>query len=236
MKRASLRDIANAAFFEPGDVAFIERICAGFPHIENNLMRLAAELPADRPALAWQMLGETPRRGILEMGVPPEAGESVQDHAVHCMDLVAALAEPEDVEHLVAMMRVHDLAEAVTGDFTPRDKIAKADKHRLERIVFGMIYDSNPDKDHVMGLWEEYEGNETSAARLAHDIDKIDLALTAQEYMRRFPLLQRALHREFLVPMEHWLHTDIGRAFFESVRDRSLRGKNDNSPFLSRQS
>jgi len=219
MKRATLREIANAAFSEPGDAEFLERMCERYPHIAENLVRLGAAAPADRPALAWQMLGETPRRGILEMGVPPEVGESVQDHAVHCMDLVPAVAEPEDVEHLTAMMRVHDLAEAITGDFTPRDKIAKADKHRLERIVFGVMYEGNPDKDNVMALWNEYERNETDAAHLAHDIDKIDLALTAQEYMRQFPHLTRALHREFITPMKHWLHTDTGRAFFDAVRD-----------------
>lgn len=224
MKKASVREIANAVFSDSDDVEFLERICERFPHIGGNFAKLASLPPASRFDAAWRMLKDAPRRGILEMGVPPEAGESVQDHAVHCMDLVPMLADPEDVEHLVAMMRVHDLAEAVTGDFTPRDNIAKPDKHRLERLVFKMMLESNPDKATIMGLWEEYERNETKRAHLAHDIDKIDLALTAQDYMRRFPLLRQALRQEFIEPMERWLHTDSGRSFFEGVRDRSLRG------------
>lgn len=230
MKKAALKNIANAAFSDPSDLEFLEHICERFPHIGDNLLKLASELPQNRFDAAWQMLKEIPRRGILEMGVPPEAGESVQDHTIHCMDLVSMLAEPEDVEHLVFMMRVHDLAEAVTGDFTPRDNLAKSDKHRIERIVFDVMLEGNADKDRIIGLWEEYERNETVRAHLAHDIDKIDLALTAQEYMREFPDLRHALHNEFVVPMKHWLHTDAGRAFFEAVREHSRHGADKREP------
>ena len=219
MQKGLLTQACRAIFTAPGDAEFLEAMGRRFPDMAENFARFAAIEPSRRLKAAWQALKKTPRRGILEMGVPPEHGESVHDHLYHCMKLASLMDDTGDVGHLVRMMRVHDMAEAITGDFTPRDKIAKPDKNRLERLAFDLILEGSPEKDEIIALWQEYENNETAASHLAHDIDKIDLALTAQAYIRQFPHLAIALHNEFIILADRTIRTETGRRFFDDIRD-----------------
>jgi 5'-deoxynucleotidase YfbR-like HD superfamily hydrolase len=219
MQKGTLTETCRAAFTEPGDGEFLEQIIDRFPRVGDKFASLAAKAPHNRHRAAVAMLKETPRQGWLDRLVPPEKVESVHDHIFHCMKLASLMAEPEDIRHLVALMRAHDLAEAATGDFTPRDKITKPEKHRLERIALNLILEGSSDKKEIIGLWQEFERNETPAAKLGHDIDYIDMALTAQGYIRAYPHLAAVLHNEFVVYTENYIKTATGRAFFDSIKD-----------------
>ena len=230
MQKGLLTQACRAAFTAPGDAEFLEEMGERFPRMAENFARFAALKPGDRLKTAQKTLKSVPRTGWLDRGVPPERVESVRDHTENCMRLARLLAGPGEVGHLARMMKVHDLAEALTGDFTPRDKITKPEKHRLELLALNLILEGNPEKDEIIALWDEFERNETSAAHLGHDIDAIDMALTAQGYIRAFPQLAHTLHNEFVTYTESHIRTATGRAFFDSIKDPPPAGLDNPAP------
>ncbi|KAI9040323.1 HD domain-containing protein [Aspergillus affinis] len=89
-----------------------------------------------------ERLKTTPRSGWLQVGIPH--GESISDHmyrmAVMAMMPPASLARGLDISRCVAMALVHDMAECLVGDFTPRDVgISKGEKARREGSVMEYI-------------------------------------------------------------------------------------------------
>ncbi|KAL7673863.1 hypothetical protein ACOME3_000143 [Neoechinorhynchus agilis] len=79
-------------------------------------------------------LKRTLRKGWLESGVPGRV-ESVADHSFR-MALSVSQLLPQDIKvdrfKCVEMALVHDLAESLVGDITPRDKVASEVKHAKE--------------------------------------------------------------------------------------------------------
>lgn len=74
------------------------------------------------------------------------------------------------------------------GDITPRDKVPKAEKHRLELEAMAEIRDvvleGSPVADEVFALWNEYEDGKTEAAIFVKQIDKLEMILQADDYER----------------------------------------------------
>src|SRR5262245_57028480 len=76
-------------------------------------------------------LKATPRTGWIDRGVPVGEAESVADHSFRVALLawlaahLAAADDPAlDVDRVLALALIHDLAEALTGDLTPYDPAA----------------------------------------------------------------------------------------------------------------
>lgn len=65
--------------------------------------------------------------------LPADHVESVADHSCRMALLTLALREQPNVNYLKCMefAIVHDLAEGITGDFTPYDKITPEEKKEL---------------------------------------------------------------------------------------------------------
>lgn len=86
------------------------------------------------------------------------------------------------------MALVHDLAEALTGDFTPESKVTAEEKMQLERDAFetirGMLDDCAWARE-ARELWQEYTQDETKEANLVKDLDKFEFALQTWEYASR---------------------------------------------------
>ena len=80
-------------------------------------------------------LKEVARAGWLEHGIPALATESVADHSFGMALLATLLPLPVEVDRhrLAALCLLHDLAEAIVGDFTPHN--APADKHVQEQTA-----------------------------------------------------------------------------------------------------
>jgi len=108
-----------------------------------------------------------------------------------CMFPPKSLAERLDIPRCSKMALIHDMAEALVGDITPVDGIAKPEKSRRETTT--MKYFTNGLLGKVengvvgvemMAVWQEYEDDQTLEAHFVHDVDKIELLLQMTEYER----------------------------------------------------
>eukprot|EP00730_Choanoeca_flexa_P001603 TRINITY_DN10704_c0_g1_i5.p1 TRINITY_DN10704_c0_g1~~TRINITY_DN10704_c0_g1_i5.p1 ORF type:complete len:199 (+),score=29.90 TRINITY_DN10704_c0_g1_i5:112-708(+) len=147
--------------------------------------------PSSNVAHAFGLVKREPRRGWLDFGV--ERPESVADH-MHRMalltfnlpDQVEMIATPGELvpinlDRCVRMCLVHDLAEGLTGDLTPRDNVTKTDKQKLEQE--GMAT-TTADMDSqrrqgLMAVWQEYEDRSTAEAIVVKDLDMYEMCVQA---------------------------------------------------------
>lgn len=125
---------------------------------------------------------ETKRTGWGESGV--KSPESVADHSYGVSLLAMALSDQKGLDTLktVRMALLHDLAEAVTGDLTPRQKQGNHDE--LESKALDKVMESLPKRisDNYNETFKEYQLNETPEAKLVHNADKLDMLYQAKEY------------------------------------------------------
>lgn len=92
-----------------------------------------------------------------------------------------------DVLKLIKMCALHDLPEAMVGDITPHDKVSPSDKHDRESAAMPEIVCNLPEGHHFLELWTEYETGTSAEARMAHQIDRLEMALQASEYQNGCP-------------------------------------------------
>ena len=122
------------------------------------------------------------RTGWVRVGVTDP--ESVADHSYR-VAMLALLIGPRlglDTGRLIHMALLHDLAEARTGDLTPADQVAPADKLALESGAFADIVSGLPEGPDLADAWNEYETGVTPEARIARQLDKLEMAIQALEY------------------------------------------------------
>jgi putative hydrolase of HD superfamily len=127
-------------------------------------------------------LKRIPRTGWVEAGV--EDPESVADHSYRVALLSMLLSDQAGADTLKAlrMAVLHDLAEAVTGDLTPRQK--KVGHEAVESNAFRVLINGLPREQRRLytDIMEEYTAGETSEAALVHAADKLEMVLQALEY------------------------------------------------------
>lgn len=125
------------------------------------------------------MLKRTPRTGFQFLG---SGAESVAEHifrTVYIGYTLGRLSENVDAEKLIKMCLFHDLPEARTGDLNYVNKkyvkpdINKAVDDLAETLPFG---------EEIRELVLEFEEEETTEAKLAHDSDQLELILALKEY------------------------------------------------------
>lgn len=114
--------------------------------------------------------------------------ESVAEHSFRCAVLAMYLADLKnlDVEKLVSMMLLHDLHEAMIGDYDHRTKreIGEEEIKNRENEAIREILATLPHslQERYLNLWIEFEKEENTEARMAKQIDKLELAIQALEY------------------------------------------------------
>jgi len=138
-----------------------------------------------------ERLKTTKREGWRRFGI--EKGESIADH-MYRMSLITMFAPPSlssrlNITHCTKMALVHDMAEALVGDITPMDGVAKDEKSRRESttmdyFVNGLLGRVNGGLTgmEIKDIWQEYEDSETLESKFVHDVDKIELILQMVEY------------------------------------------------------
>ena len=113
------------------------------------------------------------------------------------MSILTMLAPPSlskrlDIPRCTKMALVHDMAEALVGDITPVDGVAKAEKNRRETETMDFLTTSMLGRSSgvfeqaqsIKETWQEYEDGNTLEAKFVKDIDKIELVLQMMEYER----------------------------------------------------
>lgn len=147
-------------------------------------------------------LKSLPRTGWLRAGI--ENPESVAAHSWGVAWLCMILC-PDDLNKLkvLEMAIIHDLAEVRIGDITPYDGIEVAEKHEMESAAFVEMTEQLCNRQHLRDLWNE----QSAEADFVKQMDKLDMALQAQEYGGLEEFIDSALevlinpvHRELARP------------------------------------
>jgi putative hydrolases of HD superfamily len=126
------------------------------------------------------------RQGWLRGGVSRERCESVAEHSFGCAVLASWLAQayyPElDVCKVLCMALLHDFGEIYAGDIIPGDAVEPEEKRRREAASVSKVFADLPGGAAYLGLWEEFERNETPEARFVRQIDRLEMGLQAGVY------------------------------------------------------
>ena len=130
-----------------------------------------------------------PRRGWLKK-LRLQRTESVADHsfALSLLCLFEGERRGHNVERLLKLALLHDLEEAITGDLTPQDKasrgenIVKAQKISAREQL--LSYFPKENQRVYRELWSELENEKSKEAQLVHELDKLEMALQANEYAK----------------------------------------------------
>ena len=141
-------------------------------------------------------LKSLPRTGWLRAGI--ENPESVAAHSWGVAWLCMVLC-PKELNKLkvLEMALIHDLAEVRIGDITPYDGIELAEKHKMESAAFVEMTEQLGNRQHLRDLWNE----QSAEADFVKQMDKLDMALQAQEYGGLEEFIDSAL--EVLINPEH---------------------------------
>ena len=120
-------------------------------------------------------LKQVVRAGWIRAGV--KQPESVAAHSWG-MAMLATQLCPEhlNLQRVLELCILHDVAEVIVGDITPHDGVAPAEKHRLELEAIqkmGII---------AQDIFAEYEQQETEESKFVRYLDKLDMALQAEIY------------------------------------------------------
>lgn len=129
-------------------------------------------------------LKKIPRKGWKEK-VGLLTPESVADHSYNTAVMAMVLSDLKefDTEKILRMALLHDMAESVTGDFTP-EEISKKDKRKLENNAMQDILSKLPSKlaSNYTKIWKEYQNGDSKEAILVHEIDRLEMVLQARKY------------------------------------------------------
>jgi len=120
-------------------------------------------------------LKDVVRAGWVRAGV--EQPESVAAHSWGMAMLATQLCPKHlNLQRVLELCILHDVAEVIVGDITPHDNVPAAEKHRLEIEAIremGICAEE---------MFSEYEKQETEESRFVRYLDKLDMALQAEIY------------------------------------------------------
>jgi len=163
-----------------GFLAIVTRFTAG------------AEGGLDKLVQFWELaarLKAEPRRGWLKK-LRLQRNESVADHsfALSLLCLFEGERRGYNVERLLKLALLHDLEEAITGDLTPQEKESKGENVvRTQKISAReqlLSYFPQENQRAYRELWSELENERSKEAQLVHELDKLEMALQANQYAR----------------------------------------------------
>ena len=119
------------------------------------------------------------RAGWVRAGIP--SPESVAAHSWGMSMLALKLAPKElDLARILSLCIVHDIPEVRVGDLTPHDDTSTKAADELKAMT-----EMAPE---WVSLFEEYEQGQTPEAKFVKQLDKLDMALQAEQYQDEFGL------------------------------------------------
>lgn len=132
-------------------------------------------------------LKTVPRQGWIDK-LSINYPESVADHtySMAIIGMVLSDSQKHNTEKILKMILLHDLAESVTGDFTPEQK-SKQEKKLLEDKTIKNILTHLPEnlQKQYLRLWNDYQTNDSDEAKFVHQIDKLEMAIQAKIYSKQ---------------------------------------------------
>ena len=177
-------------------------------------------------------LKQTKRTGWTKYKEITSRVESVADHSfrIALMAFVFGLQQEEDkeekvldVQKLVTMALVHDIAESIVGDITPHCGISKEEKNTLEVEAMKKLKETLGDVagETIETLWLEYENGSSREARVVKELDKLEMLLQASEYENEYKDVDLT---EFYSSCDGSFKTENGKKWVEEIlRRRPVR-------------
>jgi len=161
-----------------------------------------------------EKLKHLPRTGWLRHGIT--APESVAAHSWQMAMMALKLAEKEqgyDFNRVIKLCLCHDLGESVIGDITPRDALY-ADKKQIEQEAIEDIAQKSNFAE-LKELFLEYEACQTPEAKLANDLDKLDMYAQSLDYENKNPGKDLSEFRQSAVKA---IATEIGKELLAQLK------------------
>lgn len=161
-----------------------------------------------------EKLKHLPRTGWVNKGI--KTPETVAAHswqmALAALALSGRVDTPYDFNKVIKLCLCHDLAESIIGDITPQDKEYQQKGIAEQQAMDKIAEDSNFPE--AILLFEEYEKNQTPEARLAQDLDKIDMYVQALDYEKKYPEKDLSEFRRSAVSK---IRTQLGKAILNDI-------------------
>lgn len=117
--------------------------------------------------------------------------ESVADHSFGCAVLAMCLSDLRglDTEKLMRLALLHDLHEALIGDYDSFDKqrIGEVQAKKNQQQAINDVFAALPEaiRESYVSLAEEYLRQETPEAKLVKQIDKLEMIMQALQYEKQ---------------------------------------------------
>jgi len=142
--------------------------------------------------------------------------ESVADHSFRTALIAMVMSDylKFNTEKVMRLALLHDLAEVVTGDITPYDKLTTQEKREKELMAVEEILEGLTNAKDYLTLWKEYDNGASQEAKLVKNIDKFEMALQAAEYQKQFPKLDLS---EFVIDAEKQINLNELRELFQII-------------------
>lgn len=115
--------------------------------------------------------------------------ESVAEHIFRTaiLGLIVADMKKLNAEKVVRMCLLHDLPEAIIGDWDlkAKKKLGVAKWKAEEKDALNKILSMLPEniRDKYAEAWEEFEGMKTAEAKIVRQLDKLEMIIQALEYL-----------------------------------------------------
>lgn len=142
----------------------------------------------------YTVLNEKPRSGAVSIGISEKVAlemESIYDHISKLKAATTAFSKNYKYLSLRAMVDlalVHDIAEFVFPDFTPKDNIDKEIKRRMEKHAMRKLKKRfGKEGRYLYKIWLDYEYARTAEALMVKELDKVDAAVQALRYKELTP-------------------------------------------------
>lgn len=130
-------------------------------------------------------LKNTIRTGWKKWGVDAERLESIAEHVYGTQMLALAIYSEYDYDvdilKVIFMLAIHEIGEAVIGDFTPFE-IDKSEKERLEHEAVHKILQDLKSNNEIEQYFLEFDARQTPEAKFAYQCDKIEAELQCKIY------------------------------------------------------
>lgn len=130
------------------------------------------------------VLKHTERTGWAYCNVPNS--ERIAGHMYSMAMMTFLIDDKSNLNRLKCLQLavVHDLAECIVGDITPRDNVSAEEKYKREEEAMceiGKLVGAETGSL-LYNLWLEYEEKSTPESVFVKDLDRFDLIFTAAHY------------------------------------------------------
>lgn len=160
------------------------------------------------------------RTGWVKVGVTTP--ETVASHSWN-MALMAMKLSQEyqeefdyDFNKVIKMCLCHDLAESIIGDITPHES-CYATKDKIEEKAMQDIAKKSSFNE-AYELFLEYASNSTKEAKLARDLDKLDMYAQAISYKKQYSDID---FEEFKLSATKAIQTELGQKILKQLQENN---------------